>query len=303
VGGTSDSSTGFTNLGAREYDTTNGRFLSADPVLDTGDPQQMNEYAYADDNPVSKSDPTGLLCNTYMDGGCENRPTPAPSPPPSGGGGGGGGGGSHASPIRNALAGAWNDYLSQPPPPPARPAQPTLPPCFAGKWGHESPCSFTPEPNGKPGHFDYIIYDFSIGPVSISFTRTHYGDAYLSVGDTVGPCALLACVSVRGGKMITPASRQQIGQFLQGWSGSVCGAVVVTACDTWGNPGTHMPRMSELSSEVGVGVPGASVSYTYGIHLSRQGAHGVVDRLIKNPARDFVQGLVQWSYQASHSIG
>jgi RHS repeat-associated protein len=59
VGGTRDA-TGLTHLGAREYDTSTGRFLSVDPVIDVEDPQQMNGYAYGNDNPASFSDPDGL---------------------------------------------------------------------------------------------------------------------------------------------------------------------------------------------------------------------------------------------------
>ncbi|MFF3563840.1 RHS repeat domain-containing protein, partial [Streptomyces sp. NPDC002574] len=60
VGGTDDPTTGLTHLGAREYDQATGRFLSLDPVMDTGDPQQMNGYAYSRNNPVTNSDPAGL---------------------------------------------------------------------------------------------------------------------------------------------------------------------------------------------------------------------------------------------------
>ncbi|HEU4426089.1 MAG TPA: RHS repeat-associated core domain-containing protein [Pilimelia sp.] len=59
VGGTRDD-TGLTHLGAREYDPTIGRFISADPVVDTADPQQMQGYSYAGNNPVVYSDPSGL---------------------------------------------------------------------------------------------------------------------------------------------------------------------------------------------------------------------------------------------------
>ncbi|GIF24529.1 RHS repeat-associated protein [Actinoplanes tereljensis] len=60
VGGTADP-TGLTHLGAREYDPSLGRFISVDPVLDTGDPQSMEGYAYALNNPIVHSDPSGLM--------------------------------------------------------------------------------------------------------------------------------------------------------------------------------------------------------------------------------------------------
>ena len=66
VGGTKDPTLGLTQLGAREYDADNGRFLSVDPVIDPGDPQQMNGYAYSNDSPVTDSDPSGQMvdeCN------------------------------------------------------------------------------------------------------------------------------------------------------------------------------------------------------------------------------------------------
>lgn len=53
-------SDGLTTIGQRQYDSTTGRFLTPDPVLEAGDPTQMGGYAYAADNPVSDSDPTGL---------------------------------------------------------------------------------------------------------------------------------------------------------------------------------------------------------------------------------------------------
>lgn len=55
------SDTGLTQLGAREYDAGLGRFISMDPMLDTGDPRHANAYAYSYNSPVSYSDPTGLI--------------------------------------------------------------------------------------------------------------------------------------------------------------------------------------------------------------------------------------------------
>ncbi|WP_427890306.1 RHS repeat-associated core domain-containing protein [Kribbella sp. GL6] len=59
VGGTEDTSTGLTHLGAREYDAALGKFVSADPVVDFNDPQQLNAYAYANNSPVTFSDADG----------------------------------------------------------------------------------------------------------------------------------------------------------------------------------------------------------------------------------------------------
>jgi RHS repeat-associated protein len=58
VGGTIDPS-GLTNLGARQYDSDTGRFISVDPLFDLTDPQSWNGYAYSDNNPATKSDPDG----------------------------------------------------------------------------------------------------------------------------------------------------------------------------------------------------------------------------------------------------
>ncbi|MBB5895277.1 RHS repeat domain-containing protein [Kutzneria kofuensis] len=59
VGGLQDT-TGLTQLGPRGYDSTTGRFAQADPVVDTGDPQQMNGYSYANGSPISSADPSGM---------------------------------------------------------------------------------------------------------------------------------------------------------------------------------------------------------------------------------------------------
>ncbi|MFJ2647062.1 RHS repeat domain-containing protein [Streptomyces sp. NPDC087420] len=58
--GIDDTATGLIHLGAREYDQSAGRFLSADPLIDIGDPLQMNGYAYSHNSPITRSDPTGL---------------------------------------------------------------------------------------------------------------------------------------------------------------------------------------------------------------------------------------------------
>ncbi|WP_329391431.1 hypothetical protein OG625_40190 (plasmid) [Streptomyces sp. NBC_01351] len=59
VGGTQDKTTGLTHLGAREYDSVLGRFLSVDPLMIVDDPRQHNAYQYANNSPLTESDPTG----------------------------------------------------------------------------------------------------------------------------------------------------------------------------------------------------------------------------------------------------
>jgi RHS repeat-associated protein len=60
VDGTTDATTGLTNLGAREYTPALAGFLSPDPVLDVADPLDLDPYDYSENNPVIHSDPTGL---------------------------------------------------------------------------------------------------------------------------------------------------------------------------------------------------------------------------------------------------
>ncbi|MFG2881566.1 RHS repeat-associated core domain-containing protein [Streptomyces sp. NPDC048297] len=72
VGGTNDATTGLTHLGARDYDPATGRFLSVDPLMDPTNPQSLNGYSYAENNPVTLSDPTGL-CPVDLCGGGEGK--------------------------------------------------------------------------------------------------------------------------------------------------------------------------------------------------------------------------------------
>ncbi|MCP2353298.1 RHS repeat-associated protein [Nonomuraea thailandensis] len=72
VGGTVDASIGLTTLGARQYDAATGRFLSDDPITNAADPQQVNGYAYANNSPVTYSDPDGLLPKSCPDGVCSD---------------------------------------------------------------------------------------------------------------------------------------------------------------------------------------------------------------------------------------
>ena len=83
--GIDDTATGLTHIGAREYDQSAGRFLSADPIVDFADPLQMNGYAYSNNSPVSSSDPTGLWCSSCNDGQGWTRPDGGTDGDPNGG--------------------------------------------------------------------------------------------------------------------------------------------------------------------------------------------------------------------------
>jgi RHS repeat-associated protein len=101
VGQPTDATTGLSLLGDREYDPVTGRFLQVDPVLETGDANQMGGYTYASDNPTTGSDPTGQMFDVNGCIGslqaCENR------------GKGGGGGGTTTS----GTGGGGNDQVNQ----------------------------------------------------------------------------------------------------------------------------------------------------------------------------------------------
>ncbi|WP_130511795.1 polymorphic toxin-type HINT domain-containing protein [Krasilnikovia cinnamomea] len=60
LGAPKDTHTGYTDVGARKYDPALGRFISADPLLQTTDPSQLGGYTYAGDNPITGADPSGL---------------------------------------------------------------------------------------------------------------------------------------------------------------------------------------------------------------------------------------------------
>ncbi|MFD6568314.1 polymorphic toxin-type HINT domain-containing protein [Micromonospora profundi] len=69
VGGDNDP-TNLVNIGARQYDQSLGRFISVDPIMNLSDPQQWNGYSYANNSPVTSSDPSGLIPADCAKYGC-----------------------------------------------------------------------------------------------------------------------------------------------------------------------------------------------------------------------------------------
>jgi RHS repeat-associated protein len=70
--GATTNASGVTHLGAREYNSATGVFLSVDPIMDLTDPTQWNAYSYAQNSPVTLSDPDGNRPLGSGDWGCQN---------------------------------------------------------------------------------------------------------------------------------------------------------------------------------------------------------------------------------------
>ncbi|MCS0639222.1 polymorphic toxin-type HINT domain-containing protein [Streptomyces sp. LP05-1] len=75
LGAPADTTTGLTHIGAREYDPATGQFLSVDPLLTLDQHQSLNGYSYANNTPVTLSDPSGLAPDDCGRGGFSCHPT------------------------------------------------------------------------------------------------------------------------------------------------------------------------------------------------------------------------------------
>ncbi|MFI5867188.1 polymorphic toxin-type HINT domain-containing protein [Streptomyces sp. NPDC051546] len=125
VGGDIDSTTGFTHIGARDYDPTTGQFISVDPLLSTDLPQSLNGYNYANNSPITSSDPTGMreICGASGNSCTPETEPPAPcgghcAPPATGGtnggsNGGGGDGGNSGSGGSSSGSGSSSKAVSK----------------------------------------------------------------------------------------------------------------------------------------------------------------------------------------------
>jgi RHS repeat-associated protein len=90
LGDVTDPTANLTNIGARWYDPATGTFTSADPLLHATSPLQLNGYSYAEGNPVTNSDPTGLsTAGGPPPNPCGTNPNCDPHNPGTGNGTGG----------------------------------------------------------------------------------------------------------------------------------------------------------------------------------------------------------------------
>ena len=101
-----DAESGTEHAQFRNYASAQGRWLAPDSYVGSYDftnPQSMNRYAYALNNPVSLVDPTGQeWCVSSVDGfgSCDGG---------GDGGGGGGGGGGDCDPLFDECGWSWPD--------------------------------------------------------------------------------------------------------------------------------------------------------------------------------------------------
>ncbi|MEU3402266.1 RHS repeat-associated core domain-containing protein [Streptomyces filamentosus] len=105
LGKPTDSTTGLTHVGARQYDPTLGQFVSIDPVLSLDQHQSLNGYSYANQHPATTSDPTGLAEMCHENGG----PCPAPKNNTVSGGNPGSPGNSGSKRPHGGMLGNYDD--------------------------------------------------------------------------------------------------------------------------------------------------------------------------------------------------
>jgi RHS repeat-associated protein len=63
AGGLRDAATGLVRFGARDYDPVAGRFTASDPTFFRGSAENL--YQYANNNPITQKDPSGLGCGGW----------------------------------------------------------------------------------------------------------------------------------------------------------------------------------------------------------------------------------------------
>jgi RHS repeat-associated protein len=284
LGKPTDANTGLTIVGARQYDPTTGRFLSVDPVQETNSPQQLDGFTYAEDNPVTNSDPSGLMvCVEDVCGGTKDIEQ-------------------HYSGHDGHITGyypAYDPYYYYP----------QLPAYYGPPGDHES-TAFVPEPpvaHITAAHMstpsnegvlwpldllwrapDYWSFSGSIAPFGFlspralqwnyNITITRNWQFYYGYGDGVSAVPGFS-TSIRAGwidQWGTPSERY-LDKFVGGPGVTAEGYVPVwgdvlgpSVGQTWGFPGAHLPAWNQMATEVGVGGgigDNASISWNYLWHF------------------------------------
>ncbi|MBT2449511.1 RHS repeat-associated core domain-containing protein [Streptomyces sp. ISL-43] len=267
-----DTSTSLTHIGAREYDAALGQFLSVDPVLSLDQHQSLNGYTYANNSPVTFSDPTGL-CIPRDDarGGCmprsETNPTPTPSPTPSPPSGSTGGGGSKGTGSGNKR-GSFVSIIAPPP---------YLPPTIAApEYTKERACQFDPVLSCNPE--DAVLGGENQGPITAVGVLWALG--MLEPEMTYGENSPVARDVMKSD--LTAAHRNQIGKlFYEG--GQRSGELTSNSIGGKDEDGQSSQLREDLtaiathdSAKLATAVLG---SYTADYEVLREGKNGVQARI------------------------
>jgi RHS repeat-associated protein len=296
VGGTADPATGYTNLGAREYSPGIGQFISPDPLINPYDPQDLNAYAYATDNPATDSDPSGAtVISDCFPAGCEETSgsfSHLINPGSDGGSGDAGGTGG----CFHVCAGSSQPSGIQPhnPLPKSVKQVQNMSPEDILKCLGSAERIFGCPPRAQGGNFGWLnwigkhapadYYSFSGEVCGIPFcysetwTVTRQGRVFFSPG--VGFGLPGASVALRPGYIDQTgnrASASQINSFVGGPSISTNGFVPVypeplvgigpDVQETWGKPGHWGSHNFATEGGVGIGTAGGSDDWSYGFDL------------------------------------
>lgn len=71
---------GTVRLDHRTYNSNQNILTNPDPILDVADPPTLNPYAYSTNNPIARTDPSGLSAKCVKEGDCPSHNTPDGGP-------------------------------------------------------------------------------------------------------------------------------------------------------------------------------------------------------------------------------
>lgn len=226
-----DGETAFIYLGSRYYDPVTGRFITRDSA------PSSNRYAYANNNPLTFTDPTGHMATTddpgIATGGCEidGCATSESGYVP------------YSDTTYQAAAG-------------------DLPVTYgAAAWSAPAPTAAAGPSNAveaAPGPVDYEKASVTVGFVVVEHTVDRFGQGFYSVGASWG-VPFIGFSHVHGVMKNRSYSPRDTENFLTGltitWGGGIF---------NWGRGVTVSPGANNSSDETGFYTPQAGISATMG---------------------------------------
>jgi RHS repeat-associated protein len=186
---------GLSQLGARLYDPVIGRFMSRDPLIVPHTAATTNPYAFADNDPVNNSDPTGLCPECLPDWDWDPPPY-QPSGP------------AHGSPAcdTNGICGGSRYHYDDSPPPPLHTSTTSS---GSGANGFPLAAPFRPDPF-DPGYDVEAAIDDEMARLGPGRELDVIGESAPDPNDFTAKCAdgQLAACHVLATSIENPASPQ-----------------------------------------------------------------------------------------------